>query len=121
SGPHALGDPNTCLSTVNWNYPRRVGRPERRSPHCRFRWRRCHDVPMSETRSDAPPARIRTNPVEMVLTAARGFCMGAADVVPGVSGGTVALVLGFYDRLIDNVHIGASALGHLVKADLRGF
>lgn len=47
--------------------------------------------------------------------------MGAADVVPGVSGGTVALVLGFYDRLIDNVHIGASALGHLVKADLRGF
>lgn len=30
----------------------------------------------------------------------RGFCMGAADTVPGVSGGTVALVLGHYRRLI---------------------
>lgn len=57
----------------------------------------------------------------MVLIAVRGFFMGAADVIPGVSGGTVALVLGIYERLIDNVHLGASALGHLVKADLRGF
>ncbi len=30
----------------------------------------------------------------------RGFVMGAADVVPGVSGGTMALVLGVYERLI---------------------
>lgn len=30
----------------------------------------------------------------------RGFCMGAADTVPGVSGGTVALILGHYTRLI---------------------
>jgi putative membrane protein len=30
----------------------------------------------------------------------RGFAMGAADVVPGVSGGTMALVLGIYERLI---------------------
>jgi len=32
--------------------------------------------------------------------AARGFCMGAADVVPGVSGGTMAFILGIYPRLI---------------------
>lgn len=31
---------------------------------------------------------------------ARGFCMGAADVVPGVSGGTMALILGIYERLL---------------------
>lgn len=31
---------------------------------------------------------------------ARGFAMGAADIVPGVSGGTVALMTGIYDRLI---------------------
>jgi len=31
---------------------------------------------------------------------ARGFVMGAADVVPGVSGGTMALVLGIYPRFI---------------------
>lgn len=30
----------------------------------------------------------------------RGICMGAADAVPGVSGGTIALLTGIYDRLI---------------------
>lgn len=38
--------------------------------------------------------------------------MGAADVVPGVSGGTVALLLGIYDRLVREIaHLsGAAAL-----------
>ena len=31
---------------------------------------------------------------------ARGLCMGAADIVPGVSGGTIALILGHYQRLV---------------------
>ncbi len=35
-----------------------------------------------------------------LATFARGFCMGAADVVPGVSGGTMAFILGIYERLI---------------------
>src|SRR5690625_4179031 len=30
----------------------------------------------------------------------RGFIMGASDVIPGVSGGTIAILLGIYDRLI---------------------
>lgn len=34
------------------------------------------------------------------LTFLRGLCMGAADVVPGVSGGTIALILGIYKRFI---------------------
>lgn len=38
-----------------------------------------------------------------VINLLRGFCMGAANIVPGVSGGTVALVLGHYQRLIDAV------------------
>lgn len=29
-----------------------------------------------------------------------GLCMGTADVIPGISGGTVAFVMGFYERLI---------------------
>jgi putative membrane protein len=45
--------------------------------------------------------------------------MGAADVVPGVSGGTVALVLGIYERLVSNIHEGASVAGRLVKGDPR--
>lgn len=36
--------------------------------------------------------------------AARGFCMGAADVVPGVSGGTMAFILGIYDELLQAIH-----------------
>ena len=47
--------------------------------------------------------------------------MGAADVVPGVSGGTVALVFGIYDRLLRNVGLGSKALGHLLKGDPSAF
>ena len=32
-----------------------------------------------------------------------GFIMGAADIVPGVSGGTMAFILGIYDNLIDAI------------------
>jgi putative membrane protein len=46
--------------------------------------------------------------------------MGSADVVPGVSGGTVALVLGIYPRLVDNVRRGASVLGRGLQGNLRG-
>jgi putative membrane protein len=35
---------------------------------------------------------------------ARGFVMGAADVVPGVSGGTMAFILGIYEELIQAIH-----------------
>ncbi len=35
---------------------------------------------------------------------ARGFCMGVADVVPGVSGGTMAFILGVYEELLDAIH-----------------
>lgn len=34
----------------------------------------------------------------------RGFMMGASDVIPGVSGGTIALLLGIYDQLIDAIN-----------------
>jgi putative membrane protein len=47
--------------------------------------------------------------------------MGAADIVPGVSGGTIALIFGIYERLVASVRAGSSALGHLLKADLDGF
>ncbi len=47
--------------------------------------------------------------------------MGTADIVPGVSGGTVALVLGIYDRLIANIRLGARGLRQLLTADFDGF
>lgn len=33
-----------------------------------------------------------------------GFCMALADSVPGVSGGTVAFIMGFYDQFIGAIH-----------------
>ena len=38
-----------------------------------------------------------------ILIAAKGFCMGAADVIPGVSGGTMAFILGIYRRLLEAI------------------
>lgn len=40
----------------------------------------------------------------MVPTPFHGFCMALADSVPGVSGGTVAFILGFYDRFVNALH-----------------
>lgn len=40
----------------------------------------------------------------MLQEAADGFCMALADSVPGVSGGTVAFIMGFYDRFIGSIH-----------------
>jgi putative membrane protein len=50
----------------------------------------------------------------------RGMAMGSADVVPGVSGGTVALVLGIYQRLVTAIRDGSSSLGRFLTLDLRG-
>jgi putative membrane protein len=46
--------------------------------------------------------------------------MGAADIVPGVSGGTIALVLGIYERLVASIRAGSSALGSIVRLDFQG-
>lgn len=45
--------------------------------------------------------------------------MGAADVVPGVSGGTIAVVLGIYERLLSAVRDVAAAAGLLLRGDWR--
>ena len=48
---------------------------------------------------------------------ARGMAMGAADIVPGVSGGTIALITGIYDRLIRAI---VSAYGEALAMLLGG-
>jgi putative membrane protein len=51
----------------------------------------------------------------------RGICMGAADVVPGVSGGTMALILGIYEELIQSIRsFDTHALRLLIKRDWQG-
>lgn len=46
-----------------------------------------------------------------------GFCMALADSVPGVSGGTVAFIMGFYDPLISSIH--ALAFGKKAEKSAR--
>lgn len=48
----------------------------------------------------------------------RGFCMALADSVPGVSGGTIAFLLGFYDRFIGSLDGLMSRDGKVRKASL---
>ena len=46
-----------------------------------------------------------------ITVAIKGACMGAADVIPGVSGGTIAFITGIYDQLIGSINsINAEAL-----------
>lgn len=40
----------------------------------------------------------------MIRKGINGFCMALADSVPGVSGGTVAFIMGFYDDFIASIH-----------------
>lgn len=49
-----------------------------------------------------------------------GVLMGAADVVPGVSGGTIAFILGVYDRLINALSsVNKDSLCMLFKGDFK--
>jgi putative membrane protein len=41
--------------------------------------------------------------VPAAIHALKGFCMGSADIIPGVSGGTMALILGIYERLLNAI------------------
>lgn len=44
------------------------------------------------------------NFLQYLLVTAKGIAMGAADVVPGVSGGTIAFISGIYEELIETIH-----------------
>ena len=41
--------------------------------------------------------------MSFLINGIRGFCMALADSVPGVSGGTIAFILGFYDKFINSL------------------
>jgi putative membrane protein len=59
----------------------------------------------------------RSRSASAITHGLQGMLMGGADIIPGVSGGTVALVLGIYERLIDSIHQVASALGSVLRGD----
>ncbi len=59
---------------------------------------------------------------DYVLLIFKGLAMGAADVVPGVSGGTIAFITGIYDELLHSLkNCGPSALPVLFKQGIAAF
>jgi putative membrane protein len=57
---------------------------------------------------------------DYILTFLKGMSMGAADVVPGVSGGSIALIAGIYQKLLDSIKsIDRTALGFLFKFEIK--
>lgn len=61
-----------------------------------------HHDPVADSDLDpASPVPGRPGPIEAVGNMVRGALIGMAELVPGISGGTVALVVGVYPRLLD--------------------
>jgi putative membrane protein len=52
----------------------------------------------------------------------KGVAMGTANIIPGVSGGTIALITGIFERLINSIKsFNLIALKLLLKGDFKGF
>lgn len=61
------------------------------------------------------------SPLTYLRTAVVGFLMGCADVVPGVSGGTIAFICGIYEKLINGIKsFDVITVRLLLKFDIKG-
>lgn len=73
------------------------------------------------TSKDARPAKGHSQPGDAhrrgrsfyIVTYLKGLAMGSADVIPGVSGGTIALICGVYMELVE-------AIRNVISPHLRG-
>lgn len=54
---------------------------------------------------------------DYLIITLKGMAMGAADVVPGVSGGTIAFISGIYEELLDSINAINFSLIHVFKSD----
>lgn len=63
------------------------------------------------------------NLIKSLIIALKGFAMGAANVVPGVSGGTIALLTGIYGEIIDSLNsvLEPATWKALFKGNLKEF
>ena len=59
---------------------------------------------------------------DYLLLFGKGLTMGGADVIPGVSGGTIAFITGIYQELIDSIKaVNINALKVLFKGEFKAF
>ena len=61
--------------------------------------------------------------IKNIVVALKGFAMGAANVIPGVSGGTIALLTGIFNELIEalNAIMSVSTWKLLIKGQCKEF
>ena len=59
-------------------------------------------------------------PLAIALNALRGFLIGVAEVIPGVSGGTIALIVGVYQRIIDSAAAFTKGILQLRTFNIEG-
>lgn len=64
-------------------------------------------------KSPASPSQSSNSPKQLLEIYVKGIAMGAADIVPGVSGGTIALIAGIYERLINAIGNVGPELWHI--------
>ncbi|MBS3180001.1 DUF368 domain-containing protein [Pseudoclavibacter sp. Marseille-Q4354] len=83
-------------------------RPDRLEALCRLSWR------TSIRRRPRPrrPRRAGLSALNVLVNLLRGALIGVTEIIPGVSGGTIALLIGVYETLIDSA-------GHLVRGVVR--
>lgn len=59
---------------------------------------------------------------DYIMLAVRGIGMGAADAIPGVSGGTIAFMTGIFEELVASINaINAKAIRLLLSGDIKAF
>ena len=59
---------------------------------------------------------------DYLMIGVKGACMGAADVIPGVSGGTIAFITGIYDEFVGSIaRVDMEAVRMLLKGRIRDF
>lgn len=58
---------------------------------------------------------------DYIILSAKGLCMGGADIIPGVSGGTIALIAGIYQKLLEALKsVDLVFLKKLLRLDIKG-
>lgn len=59
---------------------------------------------------------------DYIMLAVRGIGMGAADAIPGVSGGTIAFMTGIFEELVASINaINTSSIRLLLSGNIKGF
>ena len=70
--------------------------------------------------AQSPPSSVAERSPHPVMHVLHGLLMGAADSVPGVSGGTMALIVGIYEDLLESIGQGFRAILSLLRLDVPG-